>query len=58
MKMAVFWDVMPCSLVEIDRRFRGAFCLHHQGATSQKTAIFGREFIIAQFVSANLIPTL
>jgi hypothetical protein len=23
MKMAVFWVVAPCSLVEIDRRFRG-----------------------------------
>jgi hypothetical protein len=23
MKMAVFWDVAQCSLVEIDRRFRG-----------------------------------
>jgi hypothetical protein len=23
-KMAVFWDVAPCSLVYIDRRFRGA----------------------------------
>jgi hypothetical protein len=21
-----------CSLVEVDRRFRGAFCLHRQGA--------------------------
>jgi hypothetical protein len=21
----------PCSLVEIDRRFRGVHCLHHQG---------------------------
>jgi hypothetical protein len=31
MKMAVFLDVAPCSLVEIDRRFRGAYCLHHQG---------------------------
>jgi hypothetical protein len=27
----VLWDVAPCSLVEIDRRFRGAYCLHHQG---------------------------
>jgi hypothetical protein len=27
-KTAVFWDVAPCSLVEIDRRFRGAYCLH------------------------------
>jgi hypothetical protein len=31
MKMAVLWDVAPRSLVEIDRRFRGAYCLHHQG---------------------------
>jgi hypothetical protein len=29
--MAVFWDVTPCSLIEIDRRFRGACYLHHQG---------------------------
>jgi hypothetical protein len=31
MKMAVFWVVAPCSLVEVYRRFRGACCLHHQG---------------------------
>jgi hypothetical protein len=31
MKMTVFWDVAPCSLVEIGLRFRGAYCLHHQG---------------------------
>jgi hypothetical protein len=31
LKMTVFWDVAPCSVVEIDRRFRGAYCLHHQG---------------------------
>jgi hypothetical protein len=30
MNMAVFWDVAPCSLVEIGRRFTGTFCLHHQ----------------------------
>jgi hypothetical protein len=29
--MAVFWVVAPCSLVEVYRRFRGAYCLHHQG---------------------------
>jgi hypothetical protein len=27
--MAVLWDVAPCSLVDIDRRSRGAYCLHH-----------------------------
>jgi hypothetical protein len=37
-KMAVFWVVVPCSLVEVYRRFRGTCCLHHQGATTQKTA--------------------
>jgi hypothetical protein len=47
MKVDVFWDVAPCSLVDIDWHFRGAYCLHHQGdeeamrgTTSQKTVIF------------------
>jgi hypothetical protein len=31
MKMTVFYDVMPWSLVETDQHFRGAYCLHHQG---------------------------
>jgi hypothetical protein len=45
MKKTVFWDVAPCSLVEVFWRFRGACCLHHQGdstrlhgARSQKTS--------------------
>jgi hypothetical protein len=29
MKIAVFWVVAPCSLVEVYQRFRGACCLHH-----------------------------
>jgi hypothetical protein len=29
MKMAVFWVVAPCSLVEVYRRFRGACCFHY-----------------------------
>jgi hypothetical protein len=28
MKIAVFWDVAPCSLVDIDRPFREAYCLY------------------------------
>jgi hypothetical protein len=24
--MTAFWDIMPCSLVEINRRIRGAYC--------------------------------
>jgi hypothetical protein len=30
-KITVFWDVAPCSLIEVYRRFIGACCLHHQG---------------------------
>jgi hypothetical protein len=26
----VFWNVASCSLVEINRRFRGAYCLRHR----------------------------
>jgi hypothetical protein len=32
--MTVFWDIAPCCLVEVYRRFRGAYCLHHQGDES------------------------
>jgi hypothetical protein len=28
-KIRAFWDNAPCSLV-VDRRFRGAYCFHHQ----------------------------
>jgi hypothetical protein len=31
MKIIALWYMVPCSLVEADRRFREACCLHHQG---------------------------
>jgi hypothetical protein len=30
MKMTAFWVVAPCNLVDVDRCFRGAYCLHNQ----------------------------
>jgi hypothetical protein len=30
MKIRTFWDVAPCSFFGVDRRFRGAYCLHNQ----------------------------
>jgi hypothetical protein len=30
-KTGAFWDIAPCSLVGVDRDFRGANCLQHQG---------------------------
>jgi hypothetical protein len=34
MKMAVFWDDAPYSLVDTDQHFRAAYCLHHHGNLS------------------------
>jgi hypothetical protein len=30
MKMAVFWDIAPCRLLEVYVRFGSVYCLHHQ----------------------------
>jgi hypothetical protein len=41
MKMAVFWVIVPCSLVEVYRRFRGAHHLMIEAAsTSEMLANF------------------
>jgi hypothetical protein len=37
-EMIVLRDVVPCSLVGVYRRFRGACCLHHQGDGLDETA--------------------
>jgi hypothetical protein len=44
-KMAVFWDVAPCSLVEVYRLFRGACCLHHQDDRPLHTVIVHVKFV-------------
>jgi hypothetical protein len=32
MKLRIFWNVVSCSELDVDRRFRGACRLHQQGA--------------------------
>jgi hypothetical protein len=43
MKMAVFWVVVPCSLVEVCRRFRGncwlMIALMMEAASSSETSV-------------------
>jgi hypothetical protein len=29
-KMRAFWDIAPCNLVGVDRRFRGTYYIHHK----------------------------
>jgi hypothetical protein len=40
MKMAAFWVVALCSLVEVYRSVRVACCLHHQGLKKSKFVIY------------------
>jgi hypothetical protein len=44
LKMTAFWAISPCNFVEVDRHFRRAYCLHHQGddevRTSETSAYF------------------
>jgi hypothetical protein len=43
MKVTVFWDVVPCCLIQTDRRFGGVYCLHHQGdARKERINIYER----------------
>jgi hypothetical protein len=45
MNMIAFWDTVPYSPVEIDWRFRGVYCLYHQGddnTTRLHSAIYPR----------------
>jgi hypothetical protein len=40
LKMAVFWDVAPCSVVEIDRRFRrGLIALMMKAVSTSETSV-------------------
>jgi hypothetical protein len=42
MKLVVVWVVGSCSHVDIDRRFRGVYCLYHQddhGDSSSETSV-------------------
>jgi hypothetical protein len=40
MKMAVFWDVAPCRVVDTDRRWKETYQFHRQGLKIKKR---GRE---------------
>jgi hypothetical protein len=50
---AVFWVILPCKMI-VGRRFRGAYCLHHQGwCTTQKTALNIKCYFYSLFNGAH-----
>jgi hypothetical protein len=54
MKMSVFWDVAPCILVDTGRRFRGAYCLHHQGNDTSWGGLLNNVDQLAKLIKAVL----
>jgi hypothetical protein len=39
MKFRVFWDIAPCSHVEVDQNFRGAYCLVMEAVHTSETSV-------------------
>jgi hypothetical protein len=48
-KMTPFCDIAPCSLVEVDQRFRGAYCLHHQGDDSLTLMLLAVSYLLLRW---------
>jgi hypothetical protein len=53
MKSVIFWHVMRCDLVEINRSFEGMYCLHLQGGGIRKR---GKEKEVKAVFSLYLKP--
>jgi hypothetical protein len=47
-KMTVLWDIVPCSLVEVDRRFRSPYCLHYQENESHSVILMMQAISISE----------
>jgi hypothetical protein len=53
--MPAFWDAASFIVVEVARRFRGAYCLHHQGGNLTLRAFTNTELLGARAGTLNLI---
>jgi hypothetical protein len=45
----VFWDVLPCKMI-VERRFRGAYCLHQDSRSVEAKRKLRRELKDALFL--------
>jgi hypothetical protein len=48
MKMTAFWDIAPCNLTEVDRRFRDVYCpivmtLIMEAVRTSETSVYFKE---------------
>jgi hypothetical protein len=59
MNITAFWDITSCNLEEIDGRFEGDYCLHHQDDESLMCSVHGEIsekaviFILAALIVRN-----
>jgi hypothetical protein len=56
MKMVVFWVFAPCSLMDIDQRFRGVYCLHNQGALVMEAVSCSETLVNIHQITRRNIP--
>jgi hypothetical protein len=63
-KGGIFLNITPCILVEEDRRFRGAYCQHHQGfialmmaVRTSETSVYFNETTQSYIPAINLVPS-
>jgi len=53
MNMTAFCNIAPCSLVEVDRRFRGYYCLHHQGDDWGSTQVWNAGLLQQDYMALS-----
>jgi hypothetical protein len=51
----VFWDILPCKII-VDRRFRGAYCLHRHGWSLIMEAVCTSETSVDNHFTRQYIP--
>jgi hypothetical protein len=55
MKFRVFWDVAPCTHIEVDRRFRGT-ASHHQGTLMMQAVCTSETSVNFNVTTWHYIP--
>jgi hypothetical protein len=51
-----FWDIAPCVIVGVDRRFRGSYCFHHQCALIMEAIRTSETSVYSNYTTQHYIP--
>lgn len=58
MKMAVYRDFVPCSFVEIDRRFRGIFLPPYRSEVEGSKRLFNIDRFLPDYMRSNIMSVI